>query len=233
MIDATDRQVEAWITAVLGDVPVSFAPPVGSADGAAESAAESDGINCYLLDLLPSPPPSGNRIAPLQFSVRYLVTAWSADAATAHQRLGALVFAALDHDEYDADLEPVPPALWHALGVRPRPAFFLRTLVRRPRPEPDVRYVRQPLVVRSAPAGTLVGIVHGPNSVPLAGARVELPALQRSTYADASGHFHFATVPLDPPLQLIVRAKGRVHHVTVDRPTSVTDPLIITLALDT
>ena len=61
----------------------------------------------------------------------------------------------------------------------------------------------------------LWGQVLGPGGLPLAGAAVEVPALQLFTSADASGRFRFANVPARPPPRLVVRAKGLVQTFAV------------------
>lgn len=221
MLEQTDQQLQQWIANVLGKVPVSLTVP--GADGA--------GINLYLLDLLPTPPPSTQRIAPLQFSARYLVSAWDDDPAVAHRQLGDLLLAALDDEEIEVDLEPIPAATWAAFGVAPRPAFFLRLLVRQSRPEPEVHYVRQPLRLQATPAVTLIGLVLGPEEIPIVGARVEVPSLNRSAMTDADGRFRFPGMPANGPAQLIVKARGRTLAVSVSGPTSEAEPALITLDL--
>jgi hypothetical protein len=222
MLQQTDEQLIAWVTNVLGDVTVSLAPPAADEDG--------KGVHLYLLDLLPTPPPSSQRLTPLQFSVRYLVTTWGKTPQVAHQLLGELALAAMLEEEMDLDLEPITPATWTALGTRPQPAFFLRVLVRQPRPDPATPLVRKPLVIQSGPAVTLSGRVIGPESIPIANARVEFPSLNQSTMTDSRGAFSFAAVPADMPITLVVKARGRVQQVTRDGPVSA-DPVVIELDL--
>lgn len=224
MIEQTDQLLKEWVGNVLGQVAVSFAPPADKPNG--------EGISLYLLELLPTPPASGSRVSPRQFSVRYLVSTWADDPIKAHRLLGELTLAAMAHEEMEVDLEAVSAEIWNAFHITPRPAFYLRLLVRQARPEPDARYVKQPLVLQAGPAITLVGRVEGPGAIPLAGARVELPSLNRATYTNARGQFSFATIPVDLPIHLIVKAKGRTQPATVDRPTSEANPAIISLTLD-
>lgn len=224
MIEHTDKLLQDWVNKTLGTVTVSFVPPADKTTGA--------GVNLYLLELLPTPPASTGRRTPSQFSVRYLVSTWADDPAAAHRLLGDLALAAMDHEEMEVDLEAISAETWIALHAIPRPAFFLRLLVRQPRPEPDSKYVKQPLILHSAPAVTLVGRVEGPGDIPIAGARIELPMFNRATFTDHHGLFSFATIPADLPIRLIVKAKGRVQSVNVDRPTSEADPAIIRLSLE-
>lgn len=224
MIEQTDQLLKEWVGNVLGQVTISFAPP--------EDKPSGEGVNLYLLELLPTPPASSSRVSPRQFSVRYLVSTWGDDPIKAHRLLGELTLAAMEHEEMEVDLEAVSAETWNALRVIPRPAFYLRLLVRQARPDPDARYVKQPLVLQAGPAITLVGRVEGPGGIPIAGARVEFPSLNRATYTNARGQFTFATIPVDLPVHLVVKAKGRTQPATVDRPTSEANPAVISLKLD-
>ena len=117
------------------------------------------------------------------------------------------------------------------MGARPRPAFYLRVLVRQPRPDPGTPLVRHPMVVQTGPAVVLTGLVRGPDDIPIANARVEFPSLNQSTMTDRRGAFSFAAVPADMPIALVVKARGRVQQVTLDGPVSPTEPAIIELDL--
>lgn len=209
MIEQTDTHLREWVESILEDVPVSFAPPKAKQTG--------HGISLYLIELDTAPPPRGNTPPPLQFTLVYLVTIWGYELDEAHRLLGELIFAALDATEFEIDLKPLPPAAWTAFGVPPQPSFFLRALARRDRPEPDIKYVRQPLVIRTTALATLDGVLLGPGDLPLVGARVEITKLGIYTRTNSRGQFHFGGVPADPPAkQLYIRAKGREMHVTVE-----------------
>src|SRR6185295_9450074 len=93
-------------------------------------------------------------------------------------------------------------------GAAPRAAFILRLPFRREVPEPRALRVRAPLVAQVVGSAPLWGQVLGPGGIPLAGAAVEVPALELFTSADADGRFRFASVPADPPPKVVVRAKG-------------------------
>jgi hypothetical protein len=220
MIDQVDKRIAEWVENVLDGATVSLHPP--------DDAQSGQGVSLYLLELADSPPPRSTGRPPLQLSLRYLVTTWAEEPKEAHRLLGELVFAGMGSSEFDIELDPIPVDLWASLGVAPRPSFILRTPLRMERPEPEVKYVRQPLVVRTVSITSLRGTVLGPDDVPLVGALVEIPALELFTRTDAKGVFSFSTLPAEPLVeQVLVRAKGREFSVTVDQPVSEDRPLVI------
>jgi hypothetical protein len=163
--------------------------------------------------------------------LRYLITSHAPDLEAAHRQLGDLLFAVMENAEYEIDLEPLPPALWTSFGIAPQPAFMLKVLLQRERPEPEVKYVTSPLVVTGAPITTVYGIVLGPGDVPIMGAHVEYPTLNRSVYTDAHGRFRLPGVPgTSVPKELRVTAKGHEQRVSANQATSESDPLVIRYA---
>lgn len=223
MIDQADRRLLDWVKSVLPTTDVTLQPP--------GNPSSSPCINLYLLDLLQSPPSRSNRRPPLQVVLRYLVTSHAQDAEAAHKQLGDLLFAGMEHAEYEVDLEPLPPAVWASFGIAPQPAFMLKVLLQRERPEPEVKYVTSPLVLTGAPITTVYGIVLGPGDVPIMGAHVEYPTLNRSVYTDAHGRFRLPGVPgTSVPKELRVTAKGYEQRVTANQATSESDPVVIRYA---
>lgn len=220
MLAQADSYLRQWVVNCLGEIPISFAPPNDQLTG--------KGVSLFLLELLETPPASTNTIAPVQFSARYLVTTWG-EPEQAHQLLGELVLAALEGLPADMEmaLETVPAQLWLALHVLPRPSFFLHLLIRKPRPEPEIKYVTQPLVIEMTPTTALVGVVLGSGAMPMVGARIECPALDLSTVTDQKGRFRFGNVPASLALRLIIKAKGRQLSITTHQLTSDEHPLII------
>ena len=209
MIEQVDRQLEVWIRTVLGEVAVRLSPPAG--DG------PEPVVSLYLLDLLPLPPLRHQRRLPLQLLLRYLVTTGAADPRQAHRMLGELVFAAMEQETFEVELQPLAAPLWAGFGLAPRPSFLLRLPLRAERTAPATPRVRQPLEIRPTPLATLNGLVLGPDDTPLADARVELPNLQHVARTDACGRFCFPAVPLAASIrQFRVSAKGR--ELTIDRP---------------
>ncbi len=220
MIEDVEGRLKAWVAGVLGDVTMSLEAPGNAATGR--------GVSLYLLDLAARPPVPGTGRAPLQLTLRYLVTSWADDPTEAHLLLEQLAFAAMDSPDFEVELQPPAPEAWLALGARPRPAFYLRVPLRQPRPEPAVKRVLQPIAVRTAPLISLQGVVLGPGAIPVAGARVELPAFGRSAYTDSHGRFRLTGVPGEPHARVLrVSARGTEQTLTVEG----NDPLSINLEL--
>lgn len=224
MIGEIDQRLKEWVGEVVGEAPVSFAVP--------DRTPQANGVCLYLLELGAAPPARSVRRVPLQFTVCYLVSAGAEDPERAHHLLSELLFSALDTPDFEVDLTPLPPQLWVALGVPPRPAFRLKMQVRRERPEPNIRRVRFPLVTQTAPNEVLLGRVVGPGDVPIPGALVELPALKLSTRTDARGGFRFPLVPSRESIgRLEVRAKGEVLQVGMETLSAQEGQLVIRMPL--
>jgi hypothetical protein len=218
LFDQADTDVCAWALQAVGEIPVVLDLPLGQRDGR--------GVSIYLLDILPDPPARNGLPAPLQVVLCYLVSTWAETPAQAHALLGTLVFAALDHPRFRADLGPLSE-LWSACSLPPRPGFLLRVPVRQERVLRPVPPVREPIVVHATPLAVLRGVVLGNGGVPLAGARVEYPALKRSVTTDPDGRFMFEGVPAgDGSRELCVKARGHMFNITL-LPTNLDEPVQI------
>ncbi len=224
MIEQIDERLRDWVKSVLTDVSVSLARP--------EIAHKGRSVGVYLLEIIHAPIPRTSKRPPLQLTLRYLVTADDDDDAVAHRLLGQLIVAAMDCADFEVEPDPVPVATWTALEVPPRPSLVLRVPVRIERPQPVAKRVRMPLTVNNASMLPLSGVVLGPNEIPLAGAEIELPALQLFTHTDFKGRFRFAAVPLGPPDMLVrVRARGcEVAISTAEHARHNGEPLVIRIA---
>jgi hypothetical protein len=221
MIDQADERLKDWAGGVVANVEIALSIP---------RAGESwRGISLYLLELVQRAPPRTTRRPPLQLWLRYLVTTWSDRPEDAHRMLSDLVFAAMEHSDFDVETDPIGVALWNALGLPPRPAFVLGMPLRRERPEPAGVLVRRPLVVKSSPLEPFHGVILGPGDVPLAAARVHIPALRLHAESDARGRFAFPAVPADPREKLlVVKARGREVSVSTAEPhREARQPLIV------
>jgi hypothetical protein len=212
VIEQADRRLTEWVGEVVGpNVRVALAAPSDELQGA--------GISLFLMDLVALPPMRGQRRAPLQMALRYVVTAWAGDALGEHRLLGELVAAAMQEEGFEVQLEPLPPEAWLALRAAPRPSFVLQVPVRQERPEPSVPRVRGPLAVRGVGLAPLAGVVLGPGDVPVANARVEVPAADAVAETDPEGRFRFANLPVEPRQKLVrVRARGRQLDVEIAQP---------------
>ena len=227
MIDEVDARLREWVGSVAGTVAVRLEAP---GPGAEQAGA---GVGLYLLELGDAPPAPGGQRAAQQIHLRYLVTAWGAAPEEGHRLLGELLFSALDREDMEVDLSPLPAGLWHAFGLAPRPAFALKVPLCRERQQAAVPRVRAPLVTRTVPSEALAGQVLGPGEVPLAAAVVELPSLQLRTRTDFQGRFRFPRVPVEPRTKLLrVHAKGEVRTFTAEPGPGEAEPLTIRFQLE-
>jgi hypothetical protein len=220
MIEKVDQSLMDWINTVLTGIEVSLLPP--------KDLGGKKVLCLYLKDILPSSPAHGTRRPPLQILLRYLVTSWAKSPTDAHQMLGQLLFAALEHPEYEVDLEPVPAEVWTAFGTIPRPSFMLSLPLRFERPEEVVHLVRSPIEVQKSPISSMHGMVMGPGDTPLSNARVELPSYNLVARTDVNGRFSFPAVPVKPEIKKVrILARGRELFTEVDQTDIKQKPLII------
>jgi hypothetical protein len=212
VIEQADARLADWVGAVAGaEVQVALTAPADEHRGA--------GVSLFLMDLVSLPPMRGQRRAPLQLALRYLVTAWAEDAAAEHRLLGQVVAAAMQEEGFEVLLAPTRPETWLALGAAPRPAFVLQVTVRQARPEPAPPRVRGPLVVKGVALLPLSGVLLGPGDMPVANARVEVPSASAVAETDPLGRFWFPGLPAEPRQKLVrVRARGRQLDVEIAAP---------------
>ena len=204
MIEQIDKELQDWLATIPGVASISLEPP-----------PLKQGISLYLMSLGESSPMRTNRRSPLNTALHYLVTSWHKDPAQAHTQLSQLLFASLEHPDYEVCYDHIDYHLWQLFGIAPQPAFVLRVIASLERPEPVIPRVQEPRV-ETVPAVPLTGRVLGPDDVPLAGAYVQLPVLQLSRRTDTRGKFYFPNVPGDS-VQVLVRAKGVERRMTIDR----------------
>ena len=231
MIDEVDARVKAWAEQILAGLaqqrPQDFSKTIPVALEAPHDAA-GDGVSLYLLALAEKPPLQGAQRAPLQFCLRYLVTAWAEQPSRAHAMLGELLFAALEKPEYEVQLEDIPPAIWASFGIAPRPTFLLRVPVSKERPPRLAQPVREPLRVEWIDTARVDGVVLGPGDSPLPGVRVALmpqagdtplaPEYARlcpATVTGADGMFTFAAIPRQPRYTFCIHIKDQELFVSL------------------
>jgi hypothetical protein len=220
MITDIDDQLTDWVETVLGSIPVSLAPP--------EQDPTEVGVSCYLMELVDNPPLRTTKRPPLQIMLRYLVTTWADTPREAHRMLEELLFAAMETPDLGVEVQSLEPAVWAALGVAPRPSFFLRLPLRRERPQPSAKLVRQPLGIEAVPVASLQGQVLGMGGVPLAGAVVEVPGLEASTRTDTRGRFEIRTLPAGLHVrELRIRAKGQEIRYPLEDPVTSDEDLLL------
>lgn len=208
MIDAVDQSVLEWIRQVAPEVSVTLDPPFPE--------EKSSRISVYLAEVSPahSTSAAGNKRQPLQTSLRYVISTCGGTQEDQHRLFGPILFEAMEQEEFKVVLTGEPPGFWSAMGVPPRPSFSLTAPCIVERPMPPMKYVKK-VVLKTSPMRSLQGVVLGPGDIPLAGARVEWPTLDRRTRTDSRGKFQFAGLPGElAGKSLRVRAKGREMSLT-------------------
>lgn len=220
MIDELDQQLTGWVGEILPGTTVTLDGP---------AVASSADVRLHLFELTDLPAARGGQRPPLQVELGYLVTTGGADVGSAHDRLGALLFAALQHPDYDVRFPGDMAAYWAAAGVPPQPSFVLAVPLRQEVSVPAAPPVTSALRVQSVGSQSLVGVVVGPGDVSIADAMVEVPSLALATRTDPRGRFRFSAVPAGATaLQVRVRAKSQEFPFTVDSSA----PQPVTLKLD-
>jgi hypothetical protein len=220
MIEDVDQRLKDWIGSLLPDIAVAMTAPV---DEGSEPL-----VSLYLLDLSPSSPARGPRRSPLQIKLGYLVTTWAAAPETSHSLLFQLLFAAMQEPEFEVELTAPSGQFWQSCGVVPRPAFMLRVPLRFDRPEARVVPVRSAVEINAAPLAAMAGILMGPDNIPIANARVELPGLRLAAQTDNRGRFRFPGVPVNIGVHhLRVQARGSEFVVEARHNPGAPEPLII------
>ena len=224
LLTEADDRLRTWLGSIAGNVPVVAGPPT---DDAGEPA-----ITAHLLALEPTAPLTrgGYRPASTVVRLRYLVCASAADPTEALRLLDPVVTAALDLATIDghrveADLEPLPPETWSALGARMRPSLTLRVDAVHARVPERRPLVRQPLTLQGGVVRSLTGRLLGPDDVPLPGAEVSVMATGATDRTSNAGTFSFGAVPSGGSVRLAVRAKGRMFIADVDPADG--DPVVV------
>jgi hypothetical protein len=221
-----DPDLGAWLSSSLGelttppgDIAVTFGPPGPDGGPTAQAGRAKQGINLHLWSITPHSHATTRveRRTQCQLVLRYLATSWAEQRDIAESLLCMLAFHLLGRgasgpdgqSEIVVEATPPPLELLTALGVPSRPALvvevplaYVETVAAAPR-------VRQPPILRTEVASTLIGTLLGPDELPIASAQVELPAIGRITETDPAGQFALASVPADASGQTIrVRARG-------------------------
>lgn len=168
------------------------------------------------------------RRPPLQVSLRYLVTACAKQPEHAHSMLSALLFAAMENEAFDVDLEPVAAQAWSGAGLFPQPSFTLRVPLRLSRPDPVIPLVKQAAEISQAPLTTIRGTVMGPNDTPVPGAYVRIAGSTHQARADTRGRFIMRAIAASPSLKTFtVAGKGYEQSLQIDISDPANQPLVI------
>ncbi|GAA2396111.1 carboxypeptidase-like regulatory domain-containing protein [Dactylosporangium salmoneum] len=208
---------EGVISATTGTL-LRWAGGTGLTVAAGPPAAEDPAdVYCWLLDLLPEQElRPGTGANPVRLRLRYLLCAGHPGDLDSLDR----VLAASVGGPYAPVFEPVPPGLWAAAGVAPRPAFQVDVAVRLDRPRAVAPRVTVPLRLVDAPVREVAGTVLGPGDVPVPGLRVESADGLAATHTDGAGRFALPGLPAGRPVTLRLSGRGRQfhHQVPADDP---------------
>ncbi len=220
-ISAVNQNLASWVDSTIPNLELTFQAP-GDRDG-------NDGVSLYLMEFLPAVvTTAAAKKRAHQFQLRYLVSSWGDDAGQAQQNLSTLIFSAMENPDFQIDLEPISSQLWLAFGITPRPAFLLQLPLTLKRKEYLAPIIRYPLEIQQSSIVSLQGVVLGPEDIPVAQAKVEIPAYQLNTTTDSNGRFKFNTVPETPVIKkLKIKARNRVLEIEAKHDTKDAKPLII------
>jgi hypothetical protein len=220
VIDHLDQQLTSWVDEVVPGATVTL-------DGPAAAAAADVGL--HLFELTDLPAARGGQRPPLQVQLGYLVTTGGDDVKRAHELLGSLLFAALQHPDYEVRFPGELSAYWTAAKVAPQPGFVLAVPLRQDIEVESAPPVTSALRIQSVGSQSLDGVVVGPGDLSIADAMIEIPSLALATRTDTRGRFRFRAVPTSgTALQIRVRAKAQEFPFTVDSSA----PQPVTLRLD-
>ena len=221
MIERVDDKVVKWAGAAVAPAAVAVVGTPTDADA---------GVQVMLTDAGPYPMARGV-FTDVGLLCRYRLFTSADDPRASHELLGRLLVAVADAPvvdgarlEFDADAEPLDPAWWVAVGVKPRPALAVRVKDRLSRDREPARPVVGPVRVDFPRTGVLRGVVVGARGIPVTGATVTVPPFPAVYRTDARGRFETARLPLtDSGTRVEVRAKGQVQQTVVsdDRPVTV------------
>lgn len=205
----TDERLTKFVRAVLPDVPVSLETP-------SDRPQTERGVGLYLWQIQPVAPVRGQRMDQLRLTLQYLLNTWAPEPTEAHEMLLDLAYAAMQEPSLDVVLEPLPAEAWLALGVPPTPSFRVGAASRYTAPDHRAKPVLHPLDISAVTMSGISGWVRTPAGLPIAGARVEVPAIDQRSRTDADGHFNLRSLPAAPTaVRVRVDAKGHEAWATV------------------
>lgn len=213
-VERATAELTGWLSAATGTL-VRPGPPT---EPTTEPTAEQPEAVLFAWPIELLPEPEGRQVGarpPFRCRVRQLVLAAGPDP-TATRLLDRALTAAVQPGAPEVRLGPLPPELWLALGLAPRPALLFDVAVRIDRPVPAPPLVRSPLRIEESAIRGLSGTVIGPQDVPMADLRVELPATGAYVHTNSRGEFGFSNVPAQDRTRLRIVGKGRRYETEVD-----------------
>jgi hypothetical protein len=152
---------------------------------------------------------------PFRCRVRHLVLTAGPDQPAA-RLLDRVLIAAVQTGAPEVRLGPLPPELWLALGLEPRPALLFDVAAQIARTVPEPPLVRKALRIEDRAIRALSGTIIGPQDVPMADLRVEVAATGAYAHTNSRGEFGFSNVPAQDRTRLRIVGKGRRYETEVD-----------------
>jgi hypothetical protein len=225
MLDQLDQQIETWAGHLLGDVQIMLSPP-------GEPLAAEVGAGFFLTAVSADRTRRNHPDPSLTLVGRYLVTTWAKEIRRAHRVLGELLVAAIEDQHFDVDPEPPGLAVWRAIGISPRPGFFMKARLRVERVTRAVKPVLVPLRVGTVDLRPLRGLVLGQNDVPVANARVAAKGLGHGARTGSDGRFSLGAIPLERSLELLITARSQDFKTIVEREALTSEQIVIRLDFD-
>ena len=215
-VESATAELIGWLSTAAGTLVRPTRP--GHQTEAAEPTAEPPDPVLYAWPIELVAEPEGRQVGarpPFRCRVRHLVLAAGPDQPAA-RLLDRVLIAAVQTGAPEVRLGPLPPELWLALGLEPRPAllFDVEAQIARTVAEPPL--VRKPLRIEDRAIRALSGTIVGPSDIPMADLRVEVAATGAFAHTNSRGEFGFSNVPVQDRTRLRIVGKGRQYETEVD-----------------
>ena len=184
-----NNHLEIWVRDTLGkDILFSLNTP--------SAVPQKESINLYLLDINPGLEARGAGLPPLKLNLHYLVSAWDKETVKMHENLSSLAFSVLENKEWRIVERENLSSIWKDFGLPPRPSFIIEVPCRLKRTRKVAPPVTEPPILNNTPLEPLIGLLLGPNNLPVAGVRVEVPVAGLSAKTDHKGKFRIPGFPV-------------------------------------
>lgn len=145
-----------WVRRALGEVATTFEAPTPEVRGTCVCLYPY-GLENLMYRYRPT-----HRRPANGFRLRYLVTAWAPSSLEAQSILEKLYFSAGDEGDFEVEPTANDVLLWLAIGILPRPAFFLLASVQQEREEQELPLARQPPRLHTSPGVPSANLVGEP-----------------------------------------------------------------------
>lgn len=217
-MEIIEQQLTQWISATLSGIESD----IGKKIRVSCEPIENDNlpcVHCLLKNILPAPPSHHVHAVPLQIALRYLIYVSAEGQSLGNKIIEELVFAAMEDESLELELQPVLDGFWQALKVSPRPSFMILAKHQRAAKKSVAGVVTKPLVMHVSPTAYFRGRVIAKlksATIPLVGASVSLGRSGIVVITDKDGNFNLGAVPASPKQKtLTVHYKNSSQRVVV------------------